>query len=74
MGGKGLLPEPQDKVLFEDNAKGAENTFAITALLRERLKISPFSFSVSFFFLVLSSRVPEAFRDLLGPLAGRERW
>lgn len=33
--GKGLLPEPQDKVLFEDNDKGAEDTFAITALPRE---------------------------------------
>lgn len=33
--GKGLLPEPQDKVLFEDNDKGAEDTFAIAALPRE---------------------------------------
>lgn len=32
--GKGLFPEPQDKVLFEDNDKGAKGTFAITALPR----------------------------------------
>ena len=33
--GKGLFPEPQNKVLFEDNDKEAEKTFAITALPRE---------------------------------------